>query len=54
MSRSENHFFWLKPDFPKSPKAELRFEAEAETKVGFFWLALRQVFHTMLITILSN
>lgn len=54
MSRSENHFFWLKPDFPKSPKAELCFEAEAETKVGFFWLAPMQVFHNMFITFTNH
>jgi len=44
----------MKPDFPNNPKAALSFEAEAETKVGFFWRALLQVFHILFITIANN
>jgi hypothetical protein len=44
----------MKPDFPNNPKAALCFEAEAETKVGFFWRPHLQVFHTMFITIAIN
>jgi len=44
----------MKADFPNNPKAALSFEAEAETKVGFFWRAPPQVFHTLFITITTN